>query len=307
MRSPRASRPWGSDVRGARRSRASDGAARGFTLPLTIVLTFSLMSLAAGVVGLSISQERAARRAMDAVDTMIALESASEIALLSLRRDGVPQAPAWREEVDWAGRTVVVDQFATAYKLDINKEPQALLAAASRQPEAARLAEGLASILPPPTAPTATETASSDLRQRLDQAASRVRVSGPLGGRAAPEANVPEDVPLPINVQRLTDLVARLGGDAVQEDCLRMLATLGRDSDTPLQPETPAPLVIPRQPLLPGQVIELRVATRDGFGRGQVLWRRVRYFGAPRRVFGDHDWRRLTLARTQPACQLPAS
>lgn len=294
---------------GARSRQAGPGkAARGFTLALTTVLTFSLMSLAAGVVGLSVTQERAARRALDAVDTTIALESASEIALLSLRRDGVPLAPAWREEVYWAGQTIVVDQFAAAYKLDINKEPQALLAAALRQPEAARLAEGLATILPPPTTPTATETATSDLRQSLDQAASRARVSGPLGGgRGGPPSapEVAEEVAAPINVQRLTDLVARLGADAAQEDCLRMLATLGRDADTPLHAEAPAPLVIPRQPLSPGQVIELRVAIRDGFGRNQVLWRRVRYFGAPQRVFGDHDWRRLTVPQTRPACQSP--
>jgi len=304
-------------VTAARPRQTSRRAARGFTLPLTVVLTFSLMSLAAGVVGLSVTQERAARRALDAVDTTIALESASEVALMSLRRDGVPQEPTWREEVYWAGRTVIVDQFATAYKLDINKEPQALLAEANRQPEAADLARDLESVLPQPTTPAPiAAVAGADLRQRLDQAGSRARTSGPLGGplggaRPGPpaplEVTSPEDAPAPVFVQRLTDLVARIGADAAREDCLRMLATLGRDSDTPLEPETPAPVVIPRLPLAPGQVIELRVATRDSFGRGQVLWRRVRYFGAPQRVFGDHDWRRLTLAQSRPACRSPAS
>lgn len=255
-------------MRGARRTRKG---ARGFTLALTTVLTFSLMSLAAGIVGLAVTQDRAARRATDAVDTTIALESASEMALLALRRDGVPQGPVWRDEVDWEGQTIVVDQFDTAYKLDINADTAAVQTAAQAQPDAARLAQDLAAVLPPP----------------------------------APPEPEPDALPA-FSVQRLGELVTRMQADAAEEDCLRMLATIGRETER-LTPEKPAPLVVPRQPLAPNQVIELRVAARDGFGRNQVLWRRVRYFGAPQRMFGDHDWRRLTLADAKPACRPAAS
>jgi len=257
--------------------------ARGFTLALTTILTFSLMSLAAGIVGLSVTQQRAARRALDAVDTTIALESASEMALLALRRDGVPQAPAWREDVDWEGQTFAVDQFDTAYKLDINTDTQAVLAAARQQPEAERLVEGLASVLPPPAPPAAAIIPSPTPQIR--------------------KAPAVADLPPAFSVLRLVDLVTRTQGDAAEEDCLRMLATIGRETSAPLTPEKPAPLIVPRQPLAPNQVIELRVAARDGFGRNQILWRRVRYFGAPQRVFGDHDWRRLTLAQARPRCR----
>jgi len=251
-------------VPGARRQKG----ARGFTLALTTILTFSLMSLAAGIVGLAVTQDRAARRALDNIDTTIALESASEMALLTLRRDGVPQAPAWREDINWEGQTIAVDQFDTAYKLDINADTAAVLVAAQAQPAATRLGEDLAAVMPPPAPPS-------------------------------PDAPV-------FSVQRLSELVSRMQADAAEEDCLRMLATIGREA-TRLEPEKPPPLVIPRQPLAPNQVIELRIAARDGFGRNQVLWRRVRYFGAPQRVFGDHDWRRLTLADARPACQPAAS
>jgi hypothetical protein len=104
--------------------------AAGFTLPLTMALGFSLMTLATAVVGMVVvSDEQAKHDARQFVDAA-SLESAVEAGLLGLEQNGVPQAAEWSDRQAINGLDVQVLFAATRYKPDIGQDGEAAVAAA---------------------------------------------------------------------------------------------------------------------------------------------------------------------------------
>jgi hypothetical protein len=104
--------------------------ARGFTLPLTTALAFSLMSLAGGVVGLVVVNARMARSSEREVADLVTLESAVQGGLFALQRDGAPVANTWKDAARFNGRSVEMLFAPTKYKPDINRDPAADVQAA---------------------------------------------------------------------------------------------------------------------------------------------------------------------------------
>jgi hypothetical protein len=104
--------------------------AAGFTLPLTLALAFSLMTLATAIVGMVVvSDEQAKSSAADLV-AATTLESAIEQGLFGVERDGEPEAGEWTDQVTLNGRDVSLVFASARYKPDINKDLPAAVGAA---------------------------------------------------------------------------------------------------------------------------------------------------------------------------------
>jgi hypothetical protein len=104
--------------------------AAGFTLPLTMALAFSLMTLASGIVGMVVVSDRQAKAAASEVVTRTTLESAIEQGLYGLERDGAPAAGEWTDRASLNGLDVTLTFAPTHYKPDINKTAATELTAA---------------------------------------------------------------------------------------------------------------------------------------------------------------------------------
>jgi type II secretory pathway pseudopilin PulG len=103
---------------------------RGFTLPLTLALAFSIMSVAAALTAAVTVRAKAAHQRDADVFAAITLESAVQAALLGLEKDGVPQTDRWAARQALNGRTVQLTFLAVRYKPDVNGDPPQVLAGA---------------------------------------------------------------------------------------------------------------------------------------------------------------------------------
>jgi hypothetical protein len=104
--------------------------AAGFTLPLTLVLGFGLMSLASAIVGMVVvSDEQAKHDARAFVDTTT-MESAIETGLFDIEKNGVPQVSEWTGQQTINGLSVRLLFAPTDYKPDIGHDGAAPVAAA---------------------------------------------------------------------------------------------------------------------------------------------------------------------------------
>jgi hypothetical protein len=99
--------------------------AAGFTLPLTMALAFSLMTLASGIVGLVVVSDKQAKASASELVTRTSLESAIEQGLYALERDGVPEAAEWTDRASFNGLDVTLTFAPTRYKPDLNKSAAA--------------------------------------------------------------------------------------------------------------------------------------------------------------------------------------
>jgi hypothetical protein len=106
------------------------GRAAGFTLPLTMALAFSLMTLATAIVGMVLVSDKQAKASASDLVTSTTLESAIEQTLFGLERDGEPQAGEWTDRQRLNGLDVSLTLAPTRYKPDVNKDPTADLGAA---------------------------------------------------------------------------------------------------------------------------------------------------------------------------------
>ena len=127
---------------------ASRRRAAGFSLPLTMALAFSLMTLASGIVGMVVVSDRQAKAAASELVTRTTLESAIEQGLYGLERDGAPAAGEWTDRASLNGLDVTLTFAPTRYKPDLNKSPAAEIAAALADPA---LGQQVAAALTPPT------------------------------------------------------------------------------------------------------------------------------------------------------------
>lgn len=93
----------------------------GFTLPLTMALAFSLMTLATAIVGMVVVSDRQAKAAASDVVTRTSLESAIEAGLFDLEQNGEPEAAAWTGRQTVGGRDVALTLADVRYKPDINQ------------------------------------------------------------------------------------------------------------------------------------------------------------------------------------------
>ena len=100
----------------SRRSRAA-----GFTLPLTMALAFSLMTLASGIVGMVVVSDKQAKQSASELVTRTTLESAIEQGLFGLEKDGAPQTNEWTDRETLNGLDVTLTFAPTHYKPDINR------------------------------------------------------------------------------------------------------------------------------------------------------------------------------------------
>jgi len=242
--------------------------AAGFTLPLTMALAFSLMTLATGIVGMVVVSDRQAKASATDLVTRVALESATEQALFDLEHDGEPVAAEWTTQESYDGLDVTVTLAPTHYKPDVNKtDTAAIVAAITDKDLSQRVTAALTPVKP------------ENPRPEFNRFSDFVRaVGGPDGGDA----------------------------DAAEEDCLRRRLTLGRPNGDvdPAPPNTA--LIPPRAGLGVSELIDVRAETRDAAGRRSVLWRRVRYSGKPERLWLTHDWRQMRLPRQDTPCPAPA-
>jgi len=243
--------------------------AAGFTLPLTMALAFSLMTLATGIVGMVVVSDRQAKASATDLVTRVALESATERALFDLEQNGEPAAAEWTTQDTEDGLDVTVTLAPTHYKPDIDKSGTTSITAAITDKD---LSQRVTAALTP--------AKPIDPRPEFKRFSDFVRaVGGPDGADT----------------------------DAAEEDCLRRRLTLGRpkgDVD-PAPPNTV--LIPPRTGLGVSELIDVRAETRDAAGRRSVLWRRVRYSGKPERIWLTHDWRLMRLPRQDLACPAPAA
>jgi hypothetical protein len=244
----------------ARQPAPQRSAIRGFTLPLTMALAFSLMSLATAIVGMVVVSDKQAKAAASDVVIRASLESAIEAALFDLEQNGEPQQAEWTGEQTFNGRDVRLVLANTRYKPEIN---HALPAESGAAIADRSLSERTLAALSPP----------------------------------AP------DQPRP-GFLRFADFVQAVGASVAEEDCLRRRLTLGRGKGPGDPPPPPTALIPPRDPLVVGEVIDVRAETWDWQGRLQALWRRVRYTGKPQHPWLTHDWRLMRLGRAEPACPL---
>ena len=104
--------------------------AAGFTLPLTMALAFSLMTLASAIVGMVVVSDRQAKAAASELVTRTTLESAIEQGLYGLERDGAPAAGEWTDRASLNGLDVTLTFAPTRYKPDLNKSPATEIAGA---------------------------------------------------------------------------------------------------------------------------------------------------------------------------------
>lgn len=101
-------------ARGSSRGRA------GFTLPLTMALAFSLMTLATAIVGMVLVSDKQAKAAASAVVTRTNLESGIEAALFDLEANGEPQAAEWTSRQKVGAAEVTLTLADARYKPDID-------------------------------------------------------------------------------------------------------------------------------------------------------------------------------------------
>ncbi len=127
---------------------ASRRRAAGFTLPLTMALAFSLMTLASGIVGMVVVSDRQAKAAASELVTRTTLESAIEQGLYGLERDGAPAAAEWTDRASLNGLEVTLTFAPTRYKPDLNKSTAAEITAALADPA---LSQQATTALKPPT------------------------------------------------------------------------------------------------------------------------------------------------------------
>lgn len=106
------------------------GRAAGFTLPLTMALAFSLMTLATAIVGMVLVSDKQAKASASDLVTSTTLESAIEQTLFGLERDGEPQAGEWSDRQQLNGLDVSLTLAPVRYKPDVNKDSATDLAAA---------------------------------------------------------------------------------------------------------------------------------------------------------------------------------
>lgn len=238
------------------------GRFRGFTLPLTLALAFSIMAVAAGLTGMVTVRARAARQQDNDVFARITLESAIQGALAGLEKDGVPQTDRWPAAYSLNGRTVRLTFMAVDYDIDVNEDPpETVLAAIPGKALQARLGQVLAPAGDPPVRP---------------------------------------------HFARTRDLIAALGANPREEDCLRGLITLDRRTVTPAARPERSALLPKSEELNPGQVLIVR-ASLDSSRYQDVLWEKVRYSGRKGAAWHIHDWRMLRLAPGAQLCPPPAA
>lgn len=194
--------------------------ARGFTLPLTLALTFSIMAVAAGLTGMVTVRAKAARQKDNDVFARITLESAVQAALVQLEKEGAPQTDRWVGAYQLNGRTVRITYLAVGYEADLNDDPVEAVTAAA--PGAA-------------------------LQARIGQAL----YQPPLHPGAAPGRT---------GFQRLRDFMGAIDATPAEEDCLRSRLVLGRQTMAPqARPERTA-LAPPVAPLAAGDVLVIRAS-----------------------------------------------
>lgn len=232
---------------------------RGFSLPLTLALTFSLMAIAAGLTGFVTLRVHDARVQDQAVFNVITLESAIEAALLDIQKDGAPEANSWTFETRLNNQDVRLLVTPTKYKPDLNNDAAAIVTEAIGDPALATRVGALL-VQPDPKAPK-------------------------------------------IKIMRFSDAMASLKAEAVEEDCMRQLLTLGRQSST-LEPRLPETKMKPRRSALAaGDLLDVRAELGGGAHAREVLWMRVRFSGVPERPWRVHDWKRLRLPPQAQACK----
>ena len=127
MQSPTSSPPdFGrSAMAKSKRSRVA-----GFTLPLTMALAFSLMTLASGIVGMVVVSDKQAKQSASELVTRTTLESATEQGLFALEKNGAPQTNEWTDQETLNGLDVTLTFAPTHYKPDINKSTTDAISAA---------------------------------------------------------------------------------------------------------------------------------------------------------------------------------
>jgi hypothetical protein len=123
------------------------GRAAGFSLPLTMALAFSLMTLASGIVGMVVVSDRQAKAAASELATRTTLESTIEQGLYGLERDGAPAAGEWTDRASLNGLDVTLTFAPTRYKPDLNKSAATELVASLADPA---LSQQVAAALAPP-------------------------------------------------------------------------------------------------------------------------------------------------------------
>ena len=107
--------------------------------------------------------------------------------------------------------------------------------------------------------------------------------------------------PAPSSFETLEGMSAAWRLSAKEEDCLRRVATVGR------APEVYRPEAAPgggeglTRSVTAGDQVDIRASQVTSTG-SRVLWIRARFTGAANRPWRIHDYRRLTLGTTQPAC-----
>ena len=134
------------------------GRAAGFSLPLTMALAFSLMTLASGIVGMVVVSDRQAKAAASELVTRTTLESAIEQGLYGLERDGAPEVAEWSDTERLNGLDVTLTFAPTRYKPDLNKSAAAELTSAFVDP-------GLAQRVTAALTPTATDQQRPQFRR----------------------------------------------------------------------------------------------------------------------------------------------
>lgn len=100
---------------------------RGFTLPLTLALAFSIMSIAAGLTAMVTVKAKAARQRDADVFAQVTLESGVQAGLSTLEREGVPVAPRWTSAEQLNNRQVELTWLAPGYKTDIGSDKPAVI------------------------------------------------------------------------------------------------------------------------------------------------------------------------------------
>ena len=123
--------------------------AAGFSLPLTMALAFSLMTLASGIVGMVVVSDKQAKAAASELVTRTTLESAIEQGLYGLERDGAPAVGEWTDRESLNGLDVTLTFMPTRYKADLNQSGPDEIGAAIAEPQLAqRIAAALAAPSP---------------------------------------------------------------------------------------------------------------------------------------------------------------
>lgn len=123
---------------------------RGFTLPLTLALAFSIMSLAAALTAIVTVRAKEARTRDADVFALITLESATQATLSRLEVEGAPQVPVWEDRQALNGRQVRLDVMAMKFKVDLRDKPEAIAAVVEDRSLKGRIAGAFAPVGNPP-------------------------------------------------------------------------------------------------------------------------------------------------------------